>query len=106
MFIFEGSEMSHILLLEMGNFFACFFRESDICHQSSFHPSKHVNQSHNNNNNIKCIESLLKTTQCWMWWFTPVILAIWEAEIGKVKIPGQPRQIVFEIPIFKIIREK
>jgi hypothetical protein len=41
-----------------------------------------------------------------MWWFTPVILAIWEAEIGKVKIPGQPRQIVFEIPIFKIIREK
>jgi hypothetical protein len=32
----------------------------------------------------------------------PVILAIWEAEIGRVKVPGQPRQIVHRDAISKI----
>jgi hypothetical protein len=31
-------------------------------------------------------------------WLTPV----WEAEIERMEVPGQPRQIVQEIPIFKI----
>jgi hypothetical protein len=30
------------------------------------------------------------------WWFTPVILVIWEAEIGRITVRGQPRQIVHE----------
>jgi hypothetical protein len=29
----------------------------------------------------------------------PVILAPWEAEIGKIAIPGPPRHKVYEIPI-------
>jgi hypothetical protein len=29
-------------------------------------------------------------------WLTPVILATWEAEIGRIKIQGQSRQIVLE----------
>jgi hypothetical protein len=28
----------------------------------------------------------------------PVILAFWEAEIERIKVPGQPRQIVHETP--------
>jgi hypothetical protein len=31
-------------------------------------------------------------------WFILVILAIWEAEIGRVKVQGQPRQRVLETP--------
>jgi hypothetical protein len=31
-------------------------------------------------------------------WFTPVILATWKAEIGRVKIQGQPGQIVLKTP--------
>jgi hypothetical protein len=30
------------------------------------------------------------------WWFTPLILAVWEAEIGRIMIQGQSRQIVHE----------
>jgi hypothetical protein len=26
------------------------------------------------------------------WWLTPVILATWEAEIRRIKVPGQPQQ--------------
>jgi hypothetical protein len=25
-------------------------------------------------------------------WFTPIILATWEAEISRIVVPGQPRQ--------------
>jgi hypothetical protein len=31
----------------------------------------------------------------------PVILATWEAEIRRIMVPGQPRQIVHETPISK-----
>jgi hypothetical protein len=26
------------------------------------------------------------------WWFTTIILATWEAEIGRIMVGGQPRQ--------------
>jgi hypothetical protein len=31
-------------------------------------------------------------------WLTPVILATWETEIGRIKAGGQPGQIVHETP--------
>jgi hypothetical protein len=39
-------------------------------------------------------------------WFTHVILATWEAEIGRIKVQGQPGQIIPETPISKITRTK
>jgi hypothetical protein len=30
------------------------------------------------------------------WWFTPVILATWEAEIRRIEVQDQPKQIVHE----------
>jgi hypothetical protein len=40
------------------------------------------------------------------WWFMPLILATWEADIRKIAVGGQPRQIFHETPISKIIRAK
>jgi hypothetical protein len=40
------------------------------------------------------------------WWLTLVILATLEAEIRSMAVQGQPRQMVQEIPIFKITRAK
>jgi hypothetical protein len=37
---------------------------------------------------------------------TPVILVIWEAEIRRITIQGQPRQIAWETSISKITRAK
>jgi hypothetical protein len=34
-------------------------------------------------------------------WFMPIILATWEAEIRRMVVPGQPRQIVCETPSLK-----
>jgi hypothetical protein len=39
-------------------------------------------------------------------WLTPVILGIWETEVGRITIRGQPGQILGEIPISKITRAK
>jgi hypothetical protein len=36
----------------------------------------------------------------------PVIPATWETEIGRIMVPGEPRQIVSETPIPKITRAK
>jgi hypothetical protein len=36
----------------------------------------------------------------------PVILTTWEAEIRRIVVQGQPRQIVCETPISKMIRAK
>jgi hypothetical protein len=36
----------------------------------------------------------------------PVILAAWEAEIGRIGIRGQPGKIVLKTPISKITRAK
>jgi hypothetical protein len=35
-----------------------------------------------------------------------IILATWEAEIGRIAVQGQPRQIVPETPVSKINRAK
>jgi hypothetical protein len=35
------------------------------------------------------------------WWLTPVIPAIWEAEIGRIEAQGQPWQTVPETPSLK-----
>jgi hypothetical protein len=34
----------------------------------------------------------------WTLWLTSLILATWEAEIGRISVQGQPRQIVQETP--------
>jgi hypothetical protein len=36
----------------------------------------------------------------------PIILANWEAEIGRIVLPGQPRQITCKTLISKITRAK
>jgi hypothetical protein len=40
------------------------------------------------------------------WWLTPIILAIWEAEIRKTVIRDQPRKIVHKTPSPKITTAK
>jgi hypothetical protein len=37
------------------------------------------------------------------WWLMAIIPATWEAEIGKISIPGQPEQIVLKTPISMIL---
>jgi hypothetical protein len=31
------------------------------------------------------------------WWLTSIILTTWEAEIRRIQVEGQPRQIVLKI---------
>jgi hypothetical protein len=33
-----------------------------------------------------------KRKEIWTWWLTSVILAIWEAEVGRIFIQGQSRE--------------
>jgi hypothetical protein len=46
----------------------------------------------------KQINPFLKEYLAGHQWFTPVILAICEAEIRRIVVQGQPGQIVHEIP--------
>jgi hypothetical protein len=39
-----------------------------------------------------------KKLASWAWYLTPVILATWEAEIGRITVQGQPGQIVLKTP--------
>jgi hypothetical protein len=39
-------------------------------------------------------------------WLTPVILTTWEAKIKKIKVRGQPGQIVHKTPSPKVTRAK
>jgi hypothetical protein len=48
---------------------------------------------------IPLVQKISQTT------LTPVILATWKTEIGRIAIQGQPRQIVQEIPISTITSE-
>jgi hypothetical protein len=43
----------------------------------------------------------LKTKLARGWWCTPVIQATWEAEVKRITVPGQTREIVLEIPFPK-----
>jgi hypothetical protein len=38
-----------------------------------------------------------KRQPVWLWWLMPVILTTWEAEIRRIEVPSQLRQIVFYI---------
>jgi hypothetical protein len=53
-------------------------------------------QSHQNENINKFLINLKKQARCQ--WLTLVILATWEAKIGRIKVQGQPRQIVLKTP--------
>jgi hypothetical protein len=39
-------------------------------------------------------------------WLTPVILAIWKAEIERIEFRGQPGQMVHETPYLKSNQSK
>jgi hypothetical protein len=40
-----------------------------------------------------------------LWWLTPIILGTWEAEIRRIKVQSQPRQIVHR-PYLEIKKTK
>jgi hypothetical protein len=40
------------------------------------------------------LKGMIKITEARRWWLTPVILVTWEAEIRRIRVRGQPRQIV------------
>jgi hypothetical protein len=46
-----------------------------------------------------------KKLEAWCQWFTPIILATWEAEIGRTEVPGQPRQIFPETSSPKLLEQ-
>jgi hypothetical protein len=44
---------------------------------------------------------LVNTKRARLVWLMPVILSIWEAEIRRIMVPGQPRQKVCETHLIK-----
>jgi hypothetical protein len=40
----------------------------------------------------------LKAFEARCWWLTPIILATWEAEIGRTAVQGQLEEIVCKTP--------
>jgi hypothetical protein len=50
--------------------------------------------------NSEYIENI-RTNGVQHWWLTPVILTTWEAEIGRIVVPDQPRQIVHKTSSLK-----
>jgi hypothetical protein len=59
-------------------------------------PNKHKSQS-SNSNNIKKIKEILNKRE-WTWCCTPIMPAVWEAEIERVIVGGQPGQKAKEGP--------
>jgi hypothetical protein len=57
---------------------------------------------------IVCIASIAirKPGVSWTQCLTPVMLATWEPEIGRIVVQTQPRQIVSKTAITKITRAK
>jgi hypothetical protein len=55
---------------------------------------------------IKSYTAIKNSKVAGCWWFTPIILATWEADIGRIAVSGQPRQIVHDTSISKITRVK
>jgi hypothetical protein len=45
---------------------------------------------------LRAVTYLLVRIAAGCCWLKPVILATWEAEIGRITVQGQPRQIVQE----------
>jgi hypothetical protein len=46
-----------------------------------------------------CSQPEYKTCcSCQVWWLTSIILTMWEAEIGRIAVQGQPVQKACEIP--------
>jgi hypothetical protein len=52
--------------------------------------------------NLKSTLKVNLKAGCWQ--LTPIILANWEAEVMKIVVQGQPRQVVHKTPISKISR--
>jgi hypothetical protein len=43
-------------------------------------------------------KKIIKKQTSWMWWLTPIIPTTWEAEIGRIRVQGQPGQKVSKTP--------
>jgi hypothetical protein len=51
------------------------------------------------------MEAIKITMKLGAWWFIPIILAIWETEIGRIKVQVELGQLVPETPIYKMTKQ-